>query len=464
MTQQVRDLASGKLFGTDGVRGRVGEEPISPQTVLKLGWAAGCVFRGAPGRGASRRAKVIIGKDTRVSGYLLESALEAGFSAAGVDVALLGPMPTPAVAYLARTARAEAGVVISASHNPYDDNGIKFFSSRGAKLDDEVEQAIEDQMSRPMTVVAPEHLGKATRFADAAGRYIEFCKSTIDSKLSLEGIRLVVDCANGAAYHIAPNVFAELGAKVISIAVEPDGFNINDGCGSTRPERLQETVIREGADLGIALDGDGDRAILVDAHGELVNGDRALFVLARERSRTGAMKGGVVGTLMTNLGLEHALANLDIEFVRTRVGDRYVISRMMENGWELGGETSGHIICLDKCTTGDGIVASLQIVQAMVRSGCTLAELAGGMAVYPQTIVNVPLPGPNGGGFDAFSNKSIEEAVREAERTLGDNGRVVLRPSGTEPVVRVMVEGVDKDLVHRLGAQLAEVVRSEAAL
>lgn len=461
---QVRHLANRKLFGTDGVRGRVGEEPISPETVLKLGWAAGCVFRAASQRVASRRAKVIIGKDTRVSGYLLESALESGFSAAGVDVALLGPMPTPAIAYLARTARAEAGVVISASHNPYYDNGIKFFSSQGAKLDDGIELAIEEQMGRPMSVVKAENLGKATRFADAAGRYIEFCKSTIDSKLSLEGIKLAVDCANGAAYHIAPNVFAELGAKVVSIAVEPDGFNINDGCGSTRPERLQETVLREGADLGIALDGDGDRVILVDANGELVNGDKALFVLARERCRRGIMKGGVVGTLMTNLGLEHALANLDIEFARTRVGDRYVLSRMMENGWELGGETSGHIICLDKCTTGDGIVAALQIVQAMVRTGCSLAELAGGMAVYPQTILNVPLPGSNGGAFDAVSNKSIEAAVREAEGVLGDRGRVVLRSSGTEPVVRVMVEGVDSDLVQQLSAQLAEVVRSEAAV
>jgi len=451
-----------QYFGTDGVRGRVGEEPISPQTVLKLGWAAGCVFRDAAD-GNPRRAKVIIGKDTRVSGYLLESALEAGFSAAGVDVALLGPMPTPAIAYLARTARAEAGVVISASHNPYYDNGIKFFSSQGAKLDDDVEREIEAYMGRPMTVVEPENLGKATRFEDAAGRYIEFCKSTVDPKLSLEGVKLVVDCANGAAYHIAPSVFAELGAKVMSIATEPNGFNINDGCGSTQPARLQETVVKEGADLGVALDGDGDRAILVDAGGALVDGDRALFVLARERHRNGSMKGGVVGTLMTNLGLEHALADMDIDFVRTRVGDRYVMSRMTENGWELGGETSGHIICLDKCTTGDGIVAALQVVQAMVRSGSSLAELAGGMAVYPQTIMNVPVPGLNGnGGFDAFASKAIETAVREAESMLGDRGRVVLRPSGTEPVVRVMVEGMDADLVQDLVSRLAEVVRTEA--
>jgi len=456
-------LASQRFFGTDGVRGRVGEEPITPQTVLKLGWAAGCVFREAAKGNAPRRAKVIIGKDTRVSGYLLESALEAGFSAAGVDVALLGPMPTPAIAYLSRTARAEAGVVISASHNPYYDNGIKFFSSQGAKLDDAVEETIEARMSEPMTVVDSEELGKATRFADAAGRYIEFCKSTVDPKLSLEGIKLVVDCAHGAAYHIAPSVFSELGAKVVSIAAEPNGFNINDGCGSTQPAALQQTVVREGADLGVALDGDGDRAILVDARGELVDGDKALFVLARERHRNGTMNGGVVGTLMTNLGLEHALAGLDIDFVRTQVGDRYVMSRMMENGWELGGETSGHIICLDKCTTGDGIVAALQVVQAMVRTGRTLADLAGGMNVYPQTILNVPVPGGNGGGFDAFSNKSIEAAIREAEDMLGDQGRVVLRASGTEPVVRVMVEGMDAGLVERLSARLADVVRAEAA-
>lgn len=457
-------MARQRLFGTDGVRGRVGEEPVSPQTVLKLGWAAGSVFRAMSEGRTSRRAKVIIGKDTRVSGYLLESALEAGFSAAGVDVALLGPMPTPAIAYLACTARAEAGVVISASHNPYQDNGIKFFSSRGLKLDDELERAIEEQMDRPMTVVAPEKLGKATRFADAAGRYIEFCKSTVDPKLSLQGLKLVVDCANGAAYHTAPNVYAELGADVVSTGVEPNGFNINDGCGSTHPARLQAAVIREGADLGIALDGDGDRVILVDANGELVDGDKALFVLAQERRRNGTMNGGVVGTLMSNLGLEHALAKLDIEFVRTRVGDRYVMSRMMERGWELGGETSGHIICLDKCTTGDGIVASLQVIQAMVRAGKTLAELTGGMSVYPQTMLNVPVPGRNGrGDFDAFTNKAILAAVREIESVLGDKGRVVLRPSGTEPVIRVMVEGPDAELVTRLSAQLADVVRAETA-
>ncbi|HSH42947.1 MAG TPA: phosphoglucosamine mutase, partial [Arenicellales bacterium] len=421
-------MAGQKFFGTDGVRGRVGEEPISPQTVMRLGWAAGSVFRAASKRAGSRRAKVIIGKDTRVSGYLLESALEAGFSAAGVDVALLGPMPTPGIAYLARTARAEAGVVISASHNPYHDNGIKFFSSQGAKLDDALERAIEEQMDRPMSVVAPEELGKATRFADAAGRYIEFCKSTVDPKLSLEGIKLVVDCANGAAYHIAPSVFSELGARVVSIAAEPNGFNINDHCGSTQPEMLRRTVLKEGADLGVALDGDGDRAILVDSEGGLVDGDRILYVLARERRRSGVMQGGVVGTLMSNLGLEHALAGLDIEFVRTPVGDRHVMNRMMANGWELGGETSGHIICLDKSTTGDGIVASLQVLQAMVRTGAPLAELAGGMAVYPQTIVNVPVAGRNGNdGFDARGNDCIESAVREAEGTLGDRGRVVLR-------------------------------------
>ncbi len=457
-------MAKQKLFGTDGVRGRVGDEPVTPQTVLKLGWAAGCVFRSMSGGRSSRRAKVIIGKDTRVSGYLLESALEAGFSAAGVDVALLGPMPTPAIAYLARTARAEAGVVISASHNLYHDNGIKFFSSTGVKLDDEVERAIEEQMARPMTVVEPENLGKATRFADAAGRYIEFCKSTIDPKLSLQGIKLVVDCANGAAYHIAPNVYAELGADVVSVAVEPNGFNINDGCGSTQPARLQAAVRREGADVGVALDGDGDRVILVDAEGDLVDGDKALFVLAQEGRRSGTMQGGVVGTLMTNLGLEHALGSLGIDFVRTSVGDRYVMSCMMEHGWELGGETSGHIICLDKCTTGDGIVASLQVLQAMVRTGKPLAELAGGMSVYPQIMLNVPMCKSNGrGDFNTSTNQTILAAVRDIEGILGDKGRVVLRPSGTEPVIRVMVEGIDAEVVNRLGARLADVVRAETA-
>lgn len=457
-------MTSQRLFGTDGIRGRVGEEPVSPQTVLKLGWAAGCVFRRETAGKGGQKAKVIIGKDTRVSGYLLESALEAGFSAAGVDVALLGPMPTPAIAYLARTARASAGVVISASHNAYHDNGIKFFSSEGAKLHDDIEQAIEDQMNESMDVVAPENLGKATRFADAAGRYIEFCKSSVDPRLTFQGIKLVVDCANGAAYHVAPSVFSELGAEVVSIAADPNGFNINDGCGSTQPAGLQEAVVREGADLGVALDGDGDRAILVDAAGDLVDGDKSLFILARERHRSGTMVGGVVGTLMTNLGLEHALQKLDIGFSRASVGDRYVMSRMLEKGWELGGETSGHIICLDKCTTGDGIIASLQIIQAMVRNQRSLAELADGMSVYPQTMLNVPLPGSNGNGrFDAFANHSIAAAVKEAETMLGDNGRVVLRPSGTEPVIRVMVEGIDADLVDRLTTQLADVVRTEAA-
>lgn len=458
-------MAQQKLFGTDGIRGRVGDEPVSPQTVLKLGWAAGCVFRDMSEGGPNRRAKVIIGKDTRVSGYLLESALEAGFSAAGVDVALLGPMPTPAIAYLARTARAAAGVVISASHNPYHDNGIKFFSSRGVKLDDEVEQAIEKQMDGHMTVVAPEKLGKATRFADAAGRYIEFCKSTVDSKLTLQGIKLVIDCANGAAYHTAPNVYAELGADVVSIAVEPNGFNINEGCGSTQPAPLQEQVVREGADLGIALDGDGDRMILVDGHGHLVDGDKALFVLAQDRMRNNTMHGGVVGTLMTNLGLERALANLGIEFARTRVGDRYVMSCLMERGWELGGETSGHIICLDKCSTGDGIVASLQVLQAMVRACKPLADLAAGMPAYPQVVLNVPLRGLNGNGAsDGFENENILSAIREVEGILGREGRVVLRPSGTEPVIRVMVEGTDAEVVKRLGTRLADVVRAETAV
>lgn len=457
-------MTTQKYFGTDGVRGRVGEEPITPQTVMKLGWAAGCVFRDASGRKDTRNPKVLIGKDTRVSGYLLESALEAGFSAAGVDVALLGPMPTPAIAYLARTARADAGVVISASHNAYHDNGIKFFSSAGAKLDDDIERAIEARMNEPMDVVPSEQLGKATRFADAAGRYIEFCKSTVDPKVTFQGIKLVVDCANGAGYHVAPSVYAELSAEVVSIAAEPNGFNINDSCGSTHPEKLRRAVLEQEADLGVALDGDGDRVILVDGNGDLVDGDRALFILARERRNNGTMSGGVVGTLMSNLGLEHALDKIGIEFARARVGDRYVMSCMMEKGWELGGETSGHIICLDKCTTGDGIIASLQVIQAMVVNGRSLAELAGGMSVYPQTMLNVPVAGANGnGGIDACEKPKIRSAVREAERLLGDNGRVVLRPSGTEPVIRVMVEGVDAELVNRVGTQLADIVRSESA-
>jgi phosphoglucosamine mutase len=445
-----------RYFGTDGIRGCVGEEPITPETVLKLGWAAGRVL----GQGASDHAKILIGKDTRVSGYLLESALEAGLSAAGVDIRLLGPMPTPAIAYLTRTARARAGIVISASHNPFQDNGIKFFSSDGSKLPDEVELAIERAMEEPLRTVAPDRLGKAKRYEDAAGRYIEFCKSTFPHRLNLEGLRVVVDCANGAAYHVAPLVLSELGAAVIAIANEPDGFNINKDCGSTHPALLQQTVLEQRADVGIALDGDGDRVLLVDAQGNVVDGDQILYVSAMSRHASGRLRGGVVGTLMTNLGLEHALAETHIPFKRAQVGDRYVMSLLHQEGWELGGETSGHIICLDKCSTGDGIVAALEILAVLVQTGKSLAELKAGMQVYPQTMINVRMKQR----FDIKSSKEVMATLSEVEKELATHGRVVLRASGTEPVVRVMVEGRDAQLIERLGQALAETVRRAAEL
>ena len=445
---------SRRYFGTDGIRGCMGEEPITPETVLKLGWAAGRVL----GKGATDHAKILIGKDTRVSGYLLESALEAGLSAAGVDIRLLGPMPTPAIAYLTRTARARAGVVISASHNPYQDNGIKFFSSDGSKLPDEVELAIEQAMSEPLRTVAPGNLGKVKRYEDAGGRYIEFCKSTFPHRLTLEGLRIVVDCANGAAYHVAPLVFSELGADVIAIANEPDGFNINKDCGSTHPALLQRTVLEQRADLGIALDGDGDRVVMVDGQGNVVDGDQILYVAAMARLASGRLRGGVVGTLMTNLGLEHALMQCNIPFRRAQVGDRYVMSMLHQDGWELGGETSGHIICLDKSTTGDGIVAALEVLAVVVQSGKSLAELKSGMQVYPQTMINVRMKQR----FDINSSKEVMRALGDVEKQLACNGRVVLRASGTEPVVRVMVEGSDARLVERLSQELADTVRRAA--
>ena len=445
---------SRRYFGTDGIRGCVGEEPITPETVLKLGWAAGRVL----GQGASDHAKILVGKDTRVSGYLLESALEAGLSAAGVDIRLLGPMPTPAIAYLTRTARARAGIVISASHNPFQDNGIKFFSSDGSKLPDEVEFAIERAMGEPLRTVAPDKLGKAKRYEDAGGRYIEFCKSTFPHRLSLEGLKIVVDCANGAAYHVAPLVFSELGADVIAIANEPDGFNINKDCGSTHPALLQKTVLALGADVGIALDGDGDRVILVDSRGEVVDGDQILYVTAMSRHSAGRLRGGVVGTLMTNLGLEHALAASNIPFKRAQVGDRYVMNLLHQDGWELGGETSGHIICLDKSTTGDGIVAALEVLAVLVQSGKSLADLKSGMQVYPQTMINVRMPRR----FDIKTSKEVMLTLGAVEKELAANGRVVLRASGTEPVVRVMVEGRDALLIERLGQTLADIVRRAA--
>jgi phosphoglucosamine mutase len=447
-------MASRNFFGTDGVRGRVGEEPITPEFVLKLGWAAGRVL-GAKG---SDPGKILIGKDTRVSGYLLESALESGLSAAGVDISLLGPMPTPAVAYLTRTARARAGIVISASHNPYQDNGIKFFSAEGTKLPDEVEFDIERTMSEPLRMVASNELGKAWRYDDAGGRYIEFCKSTFPNRVSLEGLRIVVDCANGAAYHVAPMVFSELGADVTAIANEPDGFNINHECGSTYPKTLSRAVVEAGAHLGIALDGDGDRVIMVDADGAVLDGDQLLYIIAVDRLASEALRGGLVGTLMSNFGLEVVCRSRSIPFVRAPVGDRYVMSELLQRGWDLGGETSGHIICLDKLTTGDGIIAALQVLAAMARSGRPLAELKSGMTLFPQHMINVSMARR----FDPAASPIVQDAVRAAEHELKGEGRVVLRPSGTEPVVRVMVEGEDDALVMRLTQELADVVRRAA--
>jgi phosphoglucosamine mutase len=441
-------------FGTDGVRGKVGDDPITPETILKLGWAAGRVL----GKGASDHAKILIGKDTRISGYLLESLLEAGLSAAGVDINLLGPMPTPAIAYLTRTARARAGIVISASHNPYDDNGIKFFSSEGTKLPDEVELAIEEMMQKPLTTAKPAELGKAKRYDDAGGRYIEFCKSTFPHRLGLSHLTIVVDCANGAAYNIAPHVFTELGANVIPIANEPDGFNINHECGSTQPELLRKTVLEKNADLGLALDGDGDRVIMVDNNGNIIDGDQMLYVIAHERQRSGRLRGGVVGTLMSNLGLEHACGALNIPFRRAAVGDRYVLAMLHDQGWDLGGETSGHIICLDRSTTGDGIIAALQVLLAMIGAGKTLADISAGMEIYPQSMINVRMKRR----FDVKGSVFVQQAIKQVEKELGNAGRVVLRASGTEPVIRVMVEGRDAEQVARLSRHLADTVQRAA--
>ena len=443
---------TGSLFGTDGVRGRVGVEPITPATILKLGWAAGKVFLRA-GAGDN----VLIGKDTRVSGYLLESALEAGFSSAGVNISLLGPMPTPGIAYLTRTARACAGVVISASHNPYYDNGVKIFSSDGTKLQEKLVQEIDDMMLQPIECVDSSELGKAKRFPDAYGRYIEYCKHTFDRSLSLDGLKVVIDCANGAAYDVAPNVLEELGAEVIAIGNHPDGFNINDNCGSTHLEAVVDQVRESGADIGIALDGDADRVLLVDAQGNTINGDQILYILACHRLNKGGLKGGVVGTLMTNLGLELALQDRNIPFTRSRVGDRYVHEKLTEQGWILGGEASGHIICLDKSTTGDGIVAALEVLEVMLQTGKSLSQLIAGVTLFPQLIVNVPIGTAD--GKELTKNPMIRDAVSDAESRLGKTGRVVLRPSGTEPLFRVMLEGDDSVLVETLTLEIAERVR-----
>ncbi len=437
-----------KFFGTDGIRGRVGEYPINAEFMLKLGWAMGRVL----GNGAATR--VVIGKDTRISGYMFESALEAGLSAAGVDIRLLGPMPTPGIAYLTRTLHACAGIVISASHNPHHDNGIKFFSADGMKLPDEVEAAIEEELEKPMVTVSSERLGKAERVEDARGRYIEFCKSTIPSRLSLAGRKIVVDCANGATYHIAPSVLDELGAEVVTIGATPDGLNINDGVGSTQPQALCDEVVRQQAELGIALDGDGDRLIMVDHKGEIVDGDELLYIIAASRQAVGQLHGPVIGTLMTNLGLEHAFRDQGIAFMRASVGDRYVMELLKAHNGVLGGESSGHIICLDRTSTGDGIVSALQVLASLVQSGKSLHELKRGMNKYPQHMINVPLARR----IDIEDSALIQDAVREAETCLSDKGRVLLRPSGTEPLIRVMVEGEDGALVLSQAQRLAEVV------
>jgi phosphoglucosamine mutase len=440
-----------KYFGTDGIRGRVGEGHITPDFMLKLGWAAGRVL------GNGRGGKVLIGKDTRISGYMFESALEAGLVAAGMDIRLLGPMPTPGIAYLTRTLRAAAGIVISASHNPFDDNGIKFFSADGDKLPDQVELAIEAMLDRPLETVGSSELGKVKRVEDARGRYIEFCKGTIPSAMTLKGLKLAVDCANGATYHVAPYVFEELGAEVTAIGNEPDGFNINRGVGSTKPNALKEAVREVGADLGIAFDGDGDRVLMVDSAGNLIDGDQLIYIIAKSRQAHGHLVGDVVGTLMSNLGFEHALGRLGIGFARTQVGDRYIMERLKQTGGMLGGEPSGHIICRDRNSTGDGIVAALQVLAALIDTGRGLADLAGEVQLYPQILINVRLDQRR----SLADMPSVQEAVTSAERDLNGHGRVLLRPSGTEPLMRVMVEGDDRIQVESIANRLAEVVRAQ---
>lgn len=441
-------MSNRKYFGTDGIRGKVGEYPITPDFALKLGWAAGRVLA------KDGVKKVLIGKDTRISGYMLESALEAGFASAGVAAAFTGPMPTPAIAYLTRTFRADAGVVISASHNPFYDNGIKFFSTEGRKLDDAIELEIEAELEKQIDCVESKQLGRASRITDAAGRYIEFCKSTFDHDLSLSGLKIVVDCANGATYHIAPKVLRELGAKVIKIGCEPDGVNINENCGATDVKALTKTVLEEKADLGFALDGDGDRIIMVDHKGNKIDGDLIIYIIAREALRQGQLKGGVVGTLMSNMGLEIALKNLGIPFVRAKVGDRYVLEMLVEKNWRLGAENSGHVLLLDKTTTGDGIVAGLQVLAAMIRNNMSLAELCQGMTMLPQILINVRYTG------NPLANAAVKSAIEQAETQLGNEGRVLIRKSGTEPLIRVMVEGSHHAQVQKLAEQIANAVKA----
>lgn len=445
---------SRKYFGTDGVRGRVGQAPITPDFVMRLGYAAGKILLERAGMSVGERPTVLIGKDTRLSGYMLESALEAGFAAAGVDVCLVGPMPTPAVAYLTRALRLQAGIVISASHNPYYDNGIKFFSAQGAKLPDEMEQAIEALIDQPMACVPSASLGRARRIDDARGRYIEFCKSTFPNDLDLRGLKIVVDCAHGAAYQIAPDVFHELGAEVTTIGTQPNGLNINDGVGATSPKALADAVLAQRADLGIALDGDADRIQMVDAEGNLYDGDQLLYAIVRSRARHGKVA-GVVGTLMTNLALEHALAKMDIPFARAAVGDRYVVEMLQQKGWLFGGENSGHILVLDRHTTGDGTIAALQVLAAMRELRATLKGILGGLVLYPQKLINVGVPR----GFPWQDDPSIQSALATVEKRMAGTGRVLLRASGTEPLLRVMVEGGDGALVLAAAEELAEAVR-----
>ncbi|MDR2209486.1 MAG: phosphoglucosamine mutase [Azoarcus sp.] len=454
-------MGTRKYFGTDGVRGRVGEEPITPEFMMRLGHAAGEVLLERHEMPPGERPAVLIGKDTRISGYMLEAALEAGFSSAGVDVMLAGPIPTPAVAYLTRALRLQAGVVISASHNPFYDNGIKFFSAGGLKLPDAVEAEIEARLMNGMGCMEPARLGRARRIDDAAGRYIEFCKSTFPNELDLRGLKIAVDCAHGAAYHIAPKVFHELGAEVIPVGVAPDGFNINDRVGATSPESLRQAVLDHAADMGIALDGDGDRLIMIDRQGEVFDGDKLLYVIAtahKDRERNAETVGGVVGTLMSNLGLEQAIARLGLPFVRARVGDRYVLELLHEKGWRIGGENSGHIICLDCHTTGDAIISALQVLAALRRRGQTLAQACADLVFCPQRLVNVRM----NPGFDWQGNAGVSAACAHAEATLGGEGRILLRPSGTEPLLRVMVEGRDEALVNNLAHEIAAAVEAVA--
>lgn len=442
-----------KYFGTDGIRGRVGVYPITPDFMLKLGWAAGMAFR------KLGTCRVLVGKDTRISGYMFESALEAGLSAAGADVMLLGPMPTPAIAYLTRTFHAEAGIVISASHNPHDDNGIKFFSGQGTKLPDEVELMIEELLEAPMTVVESSQLGKVSRINDAAGRYIEFCKSSVPTGTDLAGLKIVLDCAHGATYKVAPSVFRELGAQVVVLSASPDGLNINDNCGSTHMASLQAAVLAEQADLGIAFDGDGDRVLMVDHTGAVVDGDELLFIIARDLAERGKLHGGVVGTLMSNLGLELALAELNIPFVRANVGDRYVIADLMERNWMVGGENSGHILCLHNTTTGDAIVAALQVLMALRRRGEGLAQSRQALRKCPQVLVNVRFAG----GVDPINHPAVKAGCERVTQAMAGRGRVLLRKSGTEPLVRVMVEGDDEAVVRAHAQELAKLVAEVCA-